>query len=278
MYYINMSNEVPDILGQISNEVVQTKEESNKSSESWNQSDKISHTLWEKISEEAIGKGSNFIAAEKAIDASQKLEFPFDFNFKWYDFVLHENVFSPIFFKWSSVYVDHLPLKENDNLLDMWCWCWVIWITALLKYHLNKVVCADINPYAVENTKENVSKHGISDKVKVVQSDVFSNIDSKEKFDLMFWNAPYFDWEFDENNILYRSMYDKNYEHIKKFILEWQKYLKEWGRIMIWFSSDKFPLEYARKLINEIWFDFEVFYQEVDSLGFKQEILNVVKK
>lgn len=234
--------------------------------------------LWEVVSRETIVKGSDFVAVERAIDASQEWEFPLDFKFKWYDFILHENVFSPIFFKWSSVYVDHLPLKENDNLLDMWCGCGVIWITALLKYHLNKVVCADINPYAVKNTEENISRLGISDKVRVVQSDVFSNIDSNEKFDLIFWNAPYFDWEFDENNILYRSMYDKNYEHIKRFILEWQKYLKEWWRIMIWFSSDKFPLEHARKLVNEIWFDFEIFYQEIDSLGSKQEILNVVKK
>lgn len=223
-------------------------------------------------------KSSNFIAAENAINASQQWEFPLDFTFKWYNFILHENVFSPIFFKWSSIYIEHLPLKENQNFLDMWCGCGVIWITAFLKYHLKKVVCADINPYAVENTRENISKHNLWDKVKVVQSDVFSNINSDEKFDLIFRNAPYFDGDFDENNILYWAMYDKNYEHIKRFIVEWQKYLKEWGKIMIWFSSDKFPLEYARKLINEIWYDLEIFYQEEDSLGFKQEILNVVRK
>ncbi len=242
------------------------------------QNSEIIHVLDQNPDKKATDKPSNFIAAEMAIDASQKLEFPLDFKFKWHDFVLHENVFSPIFFKWSSVYVDHLPLEENQSFLDMWCGCWVIWITAFLKYHLEKVVCADINPYAVENTEENISKYGIANHVKVVQSDVFSNIYSNEKFDLIFRNAPYFDGDFDEKNILYWAMYDKNYEHIKKFIQDWQKYLKEGGKIMIWFSSDKFPLEYARKLIQEIWYDFEIFYQEVDSLGFKQEILNVVKK
>lgn len=220
----------------------------------------------------------NSKAAENSLDKSQQCEFPLDFMFKWYDFILHENVFSPIFFKWSSIYIEHLPLKGNQNLLDMWCGCGVIWITAFLKYHLNKVVCADINPFAVENTRENILKHNLWDKVEVVQSDVFSNIDSNEKFDLIFRNAPYFDGDFDENNILYWAMYDKNYEHIKRFILEWQNYLKEGGKIMIWFSSDKFPLEYARKLINDIWYDLEIFYQEEDSLGFKQEILNIVKK
>ena len=237
--------------------------------------DKREKIEWSKVT---LWIEPNFKAAEDTIDASQQWEFPQEFNFKWYDFILHENVFSPLYFKWSSVYVDHLPLKKGDDFLDMWCGCGVIWITAFLKYDLNKVICADINTDAVENAKENVLRNNVWNQVKVVESDVFSNVDGDEKFDLIFWNAPYFDWEFDENNILYWSMYDTNYEHIKRFILDWQKYLKEGGRIMIWFSSDKFPLEHARKLINEIWYDLEIFYQEVDSLGFKQEILNVVKK
>jgi glutamate-1-semialdehyde 2,1-aminomutase len=251
---------------------------SNTKELNWNgiidQEEVTANQLNENLNNETV----NYKAAERTIDASQDWEFPKRFTFKWYDFILHKNVFSPIHFKWSSVYVDHLPLNENKSLLDMWCWCGVIWITSFLKYHLDKVVCADINKDAVKNTEENISKHWLHNKVKVVQSDVFSNIDENEKFDVIFWNAPYFDWEFDESNILYRSMYDKNYEHIKKFILEWQKHLNKWWKIMIWFSSDKFPLEHARKLINEIWFDLEIFYQEIDSLWYKQEILNIIKK
>ena len=76
---------------------------------------------------------------------------------------------------------------------------------------------------------------------------------------------------------MFRSMYDKNYEHIKSFILEWEKHLNEWGRIMLWFSSDRFPLEHARKLVNEIWYDLKIFHQEADIKWIKQEILEVVK-
>lgn len=238
----------------------------------------IAQAFIEWIDKWELAKTPNFVAAEKTIDDSQVWEFPKKFSFKWYDFILHKNVFSPIHFKWSSVYVDHLPLHKGQSFLDMWCGCGVIWITAYMKYGLDKVVCADINPYAVENTKENIARYNLSSHVKTIQSDVFSDIDKGEKFDLIFWNAPYFDGDFDEKNILYRSMYDKNYEHIKRFILEWEKHLKEWGKIMIWFSSDKFPLEYARKLINEIWYDLEIFYQQVDGLGFKQEILDVIRK
>ena len=233
--------------------------------------------LWMLVDDESLIKITSK-SAERALDESQHWKFPKEFAFKWRNFILLKKVFSPINFKWSTIYVEHLPLKENETLLDMWCGCGVIWITAFFKYGLSRVVCADISPYAVENTKENILKHNLSDRVEAVQSDVFSNIDSDKKFNLIFRNAPYFDGDFDESNILYWSMYDKNYEHIKRFILDWQKYLKEWGRIMIWFSSDKFPLEHARKLINEIWYDLEIFYQWKDSLCFKQEILEVVKK
>ena len=49
------------------------------------------------------------------------------------------------------------------------------------------------------------------------------NIDSIEKLDMVSLDIKlpeHFDGDFDEENILYWAMYDKNYEHIKKFIQE----------------------------------------------------------
>ena len=218
----------------------------------------ITNEQWGGNSSNEIWIALNFQSAERSVDDSQKWEFPKEFEFEWYKFVLFEKVFSPIVFKWSSIYVNHLPLQEHQKLLDMWCGSGIIWISALLKYNLDKVVCADINQFAVDNTIGNIKMHNIN-------------------YDLIFWNAPYFDWDFDKSNILFRSMYDKNYEHIKRFILEWEKHLNEWGRIMLWFSSDRFPLEHAHKLVNEIWYDLKIFHQEADIKWIKQEILEVVK-
>ena len=55
-----------------------------------------------------VWKTLNFQSVEQSIDASQEWEFPKKFTFKWYDFILHKNVFSPIHFKWSSIYVEYL--------------------------------------------------------------------------------------------------------------------------------------------------------------------------
>ena len=77
--------------------------------------------------------------------------------------------------------------------------------------------------------------------------------------------------------MLYKSMYDKNYKSIKKFIIEGQSYLNPGGKIMLGFSSTNFSLERARALIKKIGYDFEIYFQATDSKGNKQEILNIIK-
>ena len=220
---------------------------------------------------------SNFEIIEEALENSQQAPFPQIFTFKENKFVLYKHVFSPIFFKGSSVYVEHLPLKENQSMLDMGCGCGIIGITALKKYKLKHVLCADINGYAIRNTKRNIKLHNLENYITVVLSDVFSNINKSEKFDLVFWNAPYFDGEKESGSVLYKSMYDKNYKSIKKFIIEGQSYLNPGGKIMLGFSSTNFSLERARALIKKIGYDFEIYFQATDSKGNKQEILNIIK-
>jgi methylase of polypeptide subunit release factors len=215
--------------------------------------------------------------ALNTINLSQQWEFPKNFEFDNIKFILYKDVFSPLFFKWSSIYIGNLPLKQWDSFLDMWCGCWIIWIAAYLKYNLKNVLCVDINELAIENTKKNIEINNLWNKISVVHSDVFSNVDKENKFDLIFWNAPYFDWSFDEKKVLLKAMYDTNYEHIKRFIIEGWKYLKKDGRLMIWFSTDKFPIEIARNHINEIWYDFVIYHQEKDILWYNQEILEIIK-
>ena len=220
---------------------------------------------------------SKFEIVEHALENSQIGSFPQFFTFQENQFILYKHVFSPAFFKGSSVYIEHLPIKENQTMLDMGCGCGVIGITAFKKYNLKYVVCADINGYAVRNTKRNIKLHNLENYITAVQSDVFSNIDNRKKFDLIFWNAPYFDGEKKSGSVLYKSMYDKNYKSIKKFILDGQSYLNSGGKIMLGFSSTNFPLGNARSLVNEIGYDLQIYFQGMDGKGNMQEILDIVK-
>lgn len=217
-----------------------------------------------------------FTISEQIMDETQEGLFPKRFAFDGHTYVLYKNVFSPIVFKGWTVYIENLPLHEGDSFLDMGCGCGILGIAACFKYKLKKAVCCDVNGYAVKNAKRNVQLLHLEDKVSVFHSDVFSNVPN-QKFDVLFWNAPYFDGVGTVKKVLYKSAYDPNYTCIKRFINDGQKYLKPNGKIMLGFSSGKYPLEHARKLINEIGYDFDIFYQGKDSYGYKQEILNIFK-
>jgi release factor glutamine methyltransferase len=210
---------------------------------------------------DTIGIPENFAFAEQQLEKSQQGEFPRKITFMGRDFILHKDVFSPEMFYGSSVYVPHLPLQSGNSFCEMGCGSGIIAITCCINNNLSRVLCADISQPAVENTLENIKLHHLSDKISVVQSDVFSNIKEDEKFDAIFWNSPYFDAPKKENPTLSdKMMYDPGYVAHKRFILDGYKRLKPNGKLLIGFSTTRFPLEHARKKFQEIGFDANIFY------------------
>lgn len=77
-------------------------------------------------------------------------------------------------------------LNEGDAALDMCCGSGCIGI-ALARFARARVTCADISPLALDLTRRNAERNGVS--VNVVQSDMFSSITGKYK--LIACNPPY---------------------------------------------------------------------------------------
>ncbi|MFH0836538.1 MAG: HemK2/MTQ2 family protein methyltransferase [Candidatus Aenigmatarchaeota archaeon] len=94
------------------------------------------------------------------------------------------------------------------------------------------VLAVDINPDAVLATRENA----IINKVELVtaESDLFSGV--KEKYDIIIFNAPY----LPDEDVLTKKAQSINYNKgdiIKRFLLEYRKYLRKNGKVYILVSS-----------------------------------------
>jgi len=100
------------------------------------------------------------------------------------------------------------------------------------------VTAADIDPEVIKTVKD----------LKVIQSDLFSNI--SEKYDLILFNPPYLPEDPDEAGIDTTAGKTGN-EIIIRFIKEAKNYLNKNGKILLLISSLSKPLvieEESRKL------------------------------
>lgn len=93
-----------------------------------------------------------------------------------------------------------------------------------------EVDAVDIYDKAVECAKHNVRLNGLDKKIKVWQSDLFSNVPKKE-YDLIIANLPIV--EADEADIRLHSLFDPNFVYHERLFQDSPAYLSNSGRITL---------------------------------------------
>ena len=125
------------------------------------------------------------------------------------------------------------------------------------------IITADINQEAIKHLKKQ--------EFKTIQSDLFSNIKSKRKFDLIIFNPPYLpeDKREPKDSKINTTAGKKGYEIIIKFLKQAKLHLKEKATILLLFSSLSQPniikkqaeqLGYNIKLLDSQKLDFEELF------------------
>ena len=89
--------------------------------------------------------------------------------------------------------LEKIVLKKGSNVLEVGCGTGIVSIS--LSSKVASVVACDINSYAVSLALKNVKRNKI-DNIKVIESDLFSNVSGK--FDLIVFNTPYLPQDSDE--------------------------------------------------------------------------------
>jgi methylase of polypeptide subunit release factors len=106
----------------------------------------------------------------------------------------------------------NIRMYKNKEVLDMGCGTGVQSILAL-KAGARKIVSADINPLACQNTALNLAAHDLT-AGEVRESDLFANV--PEKFDSIVAYLPSINAE--AHDMRERAVYDQGFETFRRFL------------------------------------------------------------
>ena len=160
------------------------------------------------------------------------------------EIIVYPNVMSPKYDRSSRFHISNMPEQEGKDFLEIGCGCGVIALFAAFQ-GAKQITAVDINPNAIENTKENFKKHDIRN-IKVFYSDLFSKIENT--FDTITFALPYYGTE--PKDMLEHGISDHNYKTLRRLMKESPKYLKKKGQLILGFS-DWSDIELLGELIEE---------------------------
>lgn len=193
-----------------------------------------------------------------ALRLSQERTEPYTTNVLGSDYDVLPGVFSPEYFAETAFYSDIVGrlLSAGDDYLDLGCGAGVTTVTAA-RAGAN-VVSLDINPLAVENTRMNAAKHGVSDQFEVRNSDVYSALNPTEKFDVIYWNMPFtFREPGTQLSTLEEAVYDVGFRKHEEFIKGAAEHLKDGGILLMGISSTLGSVEAVQRFAEEAGIQFE---------------------
>ncbi|MFP4045744.1 MAG: HemK2/MTQ2 family protein methyltransferase [Candidatus Aenigmatarchaeota archaeon] len=123
-------------------------------------------------------------------------------------------------------------VEPDDEVLEIGCGSGLVSLTAARK--AKKVKAVDINPEAVELTRENAELNRLEN-IETAESDLFENVE--ERFSLILFNPPYLPTEDNIQGSEQWSGGKDGREVIERFIEELDEHLKEGGRALLLISS-----------------------------------------
>ncbi len=152
--------------------------------------------------------------------------------------ILLDGVFSPIENPVTELFTTWLPYPVGGSFLEIGCGAGVTAVHASLS-GCRHVVAVDINEAAIDNTRRNAERHGVSDRISVRYSDLYEALDPDERFDVIFWNSNFIDApddHFFQSDLDY-AYFDPGYRVHRRYLQGALSHLRDGGRLFLGFSS-----------------------------------------
>ena len=160
-------------------------------------------------------------------------------------FIVFRNVFRP--FEDSKALVRNWVINRGESVLDVGTGSGVLAVMAVY-CGAKRVVALDRSRAAVKNAKINAALHGFSKIIEVRISNVFSALESNEKFDVIVANLPF--RNYPAKNSVERTTWDQRFKTNRNFFGGVRAHLKKGGRIYIT-QANFGEVESVRKLTQK---------------------------
>ncbi|OGY87356.1 MAG: hypothetical protein A2233_01485 [Candidatus Kerfeldbacteria bacterium RIFOXYA2_FULL_38_24] len=156
------------------------------------------------------------------------------------EFIVLPNVFSPKYFYDTEIFTRWL--LKNKKYVDVGkSFCEIGSGTGAVSVSVAltgvNVTAVDINEQAVRNTRLNVQKYNVADRVHVFVGNIFDPFMAQQKFDTIFWNTPFGFIERADLSPLEKSVFDSGYKATEQFLRQAPQHLKPQGTILIGYSN-----------------------------------------
>ncbi|KAK3726748.1 hypothetical protein QZH41_001545 [Actinostola sp. cb2023] len=178
----------------------------------------------------------------------------------------------------SQIVKEELSNMDNEDFFDfleVGCGNGNTLIEVALNHDNCRIWATDINPNAIENTKENVQLHGLENRVYAFTGDVYNVPDLKDRrFDLIFWSFPFIPFASpnpQEKRVLSpleRGLVDPEYKGLREFLEGARDHLKKTGRILFAFSFKIGSEDLLKKVMAETGWGFRVLSEAEVELKF----------
>jgi release factor glutamine methyltransferase len=171
---------------------------------------------------------------------------------------LMDGVFSPVYTPITGLLTSWLPFPPGGTFLEVGSGTGVTSVVAA-QSGCRSVTALDISAAAVENTRRNVERHKVADRVRVLHSDLFSALEPGERFDIIYWNSNFAEApaDFVNKTDLYHAFFDPGYDAHRRFVQEAPAHLAPGGRLMLGFCSIG-SLELLTAICAEAGFDVDM--------------------
>ncbi|MEE1736207.1 methyltransferase [Streptomyces sp. BE147] len=161
-------------------------------------------------------------------------DLPDSFTLLGREWSLHRGVFPSTLSAATETLASMVPYPPGGSFLEVGCGTGVISVTAAL-HGCASVTALDISDKAVANTAANAERHGVSDRVRVLHSDMYEALGPSDRFDAIFWNVPwtYVEDDFPLSTVLHCAVFDPGYQGQARYLAGAHEHLADGGRLLL---------------------------------------------